>query len=270
MRSAPDIPIPARIIALMQERNRLFAYSLNRLAGEIRELGFRCSQCGMCCTRALNSHVFLLERDVENLRKIDPDALEPAQDPEFCDQNGTMYVSGYSVRMGDGSTGSCRFLEGKRCRIYERRFSACRIYPYMLRRIPDSSGRMTWRQFSPQHRFGDCQAVLPDEECFTIAREIREYENAYLTQQISFLEAIHEFFTIHNLRQDLEIYRDRAWADPMHGPVTVMVYHAGEFAAYSRQIPVGSEGPCLPGYQTGKGPDTCAGSAGWLFGNRGC
>ena len=34
------------------------------------------------------------------------------------------------------------------------------------------------------------------------AREIKEYENAFLTQQISFLETIHEYFTVNGLRHD--------------------------------------------------------------------
>ena len=33
------------------------------------------------------------------VKTIDPDAYEPAPDPEFCDQNGMLYVSGYALRM---------------------------------------------------------------------------------------------------------------------------------------------------------------------------
>jgi hypothetical protein len=35
------IPLLYRIIALMQERNRLFAYPLEQLAGAIKTAGFR-------------------------------------------------------------------------------------------------------------------------------------------------------------------------------------------------------------------------------------
>jgi len=126
------VPIPYRFIALMQERNRLFAYPLERLAGEIRATGFQCSCCGTCCTRSVNGHIFLLDRDVADVKKIDSDAFEPAPDPEFCDQNGMLYVLGYAIRMKNDSRGSCWFLKNRRCRIYKRRFSGCRIYPHML------------------------------------------------------------------------------------------------------------------------------------------
>jgi len=40
---------------------------------------------------------------------------------------------------------------------------------------------------------------ISDEECLALAREIKEYENAFLTHQISFLETIQEYFTLHQL-----------------------------------------------------------------------
>ena len=98
------VPIPYRFIAMMQERNRLFAYPLERLADEIRATGFQCSCCGTCCTRSVNGHIFLLDRDVTDVKKIDPNAFEPAPDPEFCDQNGMLYVSGYAIRMKNASS----------------------------------------------------------------------------------------------------------------------------------------------------------------------
>ena len=138
------IPLPYRIIALMQERNRLFAFPLEDLAEEIRTAGFRCNRCGSCCTRAVNEHIFLLDHDVAELKMIDPAAYEPAPDPEFCDQNGRLYVSGYALRMKKDPPGSCWFLKNGKCRIYDRRFSVCHIYPHMLRRDADASGLVAW------------------------------------------------------------------------------------------------------------------------------
>ena len=142
------VPIPYRIAALVRERNGLFDYPAERLAGIIREVGFRCDCCARCCTRAFNGHVFLLDRDVAVVREIDPGAIEPAPDPEFCDQNGIFYVSGYALRAKDDAEGSCWFLDGGKCRIYDRRFSICRIYPYMLHREADEEGNIDWRQIS--------------------------------------------------------------------------------------------------------------------------
>jgi hypothetical protein len=72
MVSASGIPIPYRIIALMHERNCIFEFPVEHLAAEIKATGVRCTRCGTCCTRAVNNHIFLLDRDVVELQKIDP------------------------------------------------------------------------------------------------------------------------------------------------------------------------------------------------------
>jgi hypothetical protein len=99
MAAAQGIPIPYRIVALVQERNRLFEYPLEQMAGDIWSARFRCTACGACCTQEVNNHIFLLDRDVERIKKTDDDAYVPAPDPEFCDGNGNLYVSGYAIRM---------------------------------------------------------------------------------------------------------------------------------------------------------------------------
>lgn len=222
------IPVPYRIIALTQERNRLFAYPMEHIAGAIKASGFRCDRCGTCCTRSVNSHIFLLDHDVAEVKKIDPTAFEPAPDPEFCDQNGILYVSGYALRMKNDALGSCWFLETQKCRIYDQRFSGCRIYPHMLRRNADMTGLVTWQQLAHPNEHGHYHQVIPKDECFALAREIKEYENAFLTHQISFLETIHEYFTANDLGHVQEMY-DHQMQGFLHGePVDIMVYHAGE------------------------------------------
>jgi uncharacterized protein len=223
-----DVPIPCRIVALMQERNRLFAYPLERLAIVIWNSRFRCNGCGSCCTKAVNPHIFLLDHDVEEVKTIDPSAYEPAPDPEFCDQNGMLYVSGYALKMRDDPAGSCWFLEKNRCRIYDRRFSGCRIYPHMLRRSPGTGGEITWHQFAHRNDHGDYNPHLSLEECLATAREIKEYENAYLNQQIAFLETVHEYFIVHGLRHDPQMHQRQV--QRMYGgdPVDIRVFHEGD------------------------------------------
>jgi Fe-S-cluster containining protein len=221
------IPIPLRIAALTQERNSLFDYPVERLAGVIREVGFRCTECSKCCTRAFNGHVFLLDRDVTVIKSIDPAALEPAPAPEFCDQNGIFYVSGYAVRTQDDDTGSCWFLKNGRCRIYDRRFTICRIYPYMLHREPDESGKIDWRQFSGLDQHGEYGAVISDDESLDLTRETKEYENAFLTQEIQFLEFMQEYFSRHRLRHVQKVYDDRLRRFNKGDEITVMVYYDG-------------------------------------------
>lgn len=228
MSSPLDVPIPYRIIALMHERNRLFSYPLEFLAGEIKKAGFQCTSCGTCCTRSTNGHIFLLDHDVIEVKKIDPVAFEPAPDPEFCDRNGMLYVSGYALRMKNDTPGSCWFLVKGKCRIYERRFSGCRIYPHMLRRNSDEAGVVKWLLFAKMNEHGRYNQEIPEDDCLALAREIKEYENAFLTHQISFLEKIHEYFTIDNLWHDQEMYSRQMWNFSRGEPVNIMVYHAGE------------------------------------------
>ena len=208
MKTISLVPVSYRIAALIRERNSLFEYPADRLAGIIREVGFRCDCCARCCTRAFNGHVFLLDRDVAVVREIDPDAIEPAPDPEFCDQNGIFYVSGYALRAKNDKEGSCWFLDGGRCRIYDRRFSICRIYPYMLHRESDEEGNVDWRQISGLNLHGRYHEEIPDEECLSAARLTREYEDAFLSQEIQFLECIRDYFAKNGLKHVQKVYDD--------------------------------------------------------------
>ncbi|MCK9591782.1 MAG: YkgJ family cysteine cluster protein [Methanoregula sp.] len=220
-------PIPLRIAALTQERNSLFEYPVERLAGIIKATRFRCTSCAKCCTRAFNGHVFLLDRDVTAIKAFDPSALEPAPAPEFCDQNGIFYVSGYALRTRDDDTGSCWFLDNGRCRIYDRRFTICRIYPYMLHREPDDHGYVDWRQFSGLDQHGEYDAVISDDESLDLARETKEYENAFLTQEIQFLEFMQDYFSRHRLRHVQKIYDDNTRRFNHGDEITIEVYYDG-------------------------------------------
>ncbi len=231
------IPIPYRIVALVQERNRLFEYSPERFSDIIRDVGFSCDRCAKCCTRAFNGHVFLLDRDVDAIRKTDPSSLEPAPDPEFCDQNGMFYVSGYALRAKDDPEGSCWFLAGNLCRIYDRRPSICRVYPYMLHREPDEQGRLDWRQISGLDLHGEYHTGIPEDERVSIAQQTIEYENAVLSHEISFLEFIREYFMKHGLRHVQKVYDDRMRRFLNGEPITVMVYHAGKLEEHTCRIP---------------------------------
>jgi uncharacterized protein len=222
------VPISYRIAALIGERNGLFEYPAEKLAGIIGEVGFVCDCCARCCTRAFNGHVFLLDHDVASLREIDPEALEPAPDPEFCDQNGIFYVSGYAVRAKDDSQGSCWFLNEGRCRIYERRFSICRIYPYMLHRESDEEGNIGWRQISGLELHGSYHGQIPEEECLAAAWMTKEYEESFLSQEIQFLEFIADYFSKNNLRHVQKVYDDRNRRHHKGEPITVMVYSDGQ------------------------------------------
>lgn len=221
------IPIPARITAAEQELADLLAYPQERLEGIIRDVGFRCDCCSRCCTRAFNGHVFLLDRDTIRAREIDPQSVEPAPYPEFCDQNGTFYVSGYALRAKDDDSGSCYFLENNRCRIYDKRFSICRVYPYMLHREPDENGRIDWRQIAGLGEHGEYHTEIPDSLCCETAVETLGYETAVIRQEIAFLTYIRDYFSQNRLRHVQKIHDDRMREYEKGGEIRVMVFFNG-------------------------------------------
>jgi len=219
-------------VALTQERNRLLEYPVERLAEVIKDVGFKCTSCAKCCTRVFNGHVFLLDRDVSSLKVVDPSALEPAPDPEFCDKNGIFYVSGYSLRTQEDSAGSCWFLEKGRCRIYNHRFAICRIYPYMLHREPDKQGIIDWRQFSGLDKHGEYDTEIPDDVILDLARETKEYENAFLTQEIRFLEFMQDYFSVQGLRHVQKVYDNQLKRYNQGNEITVMVFCDGSLKSH--------------------------------------
>jgi hypothetical protein len=174
----------------------------------------------------------LIDREVAGIRAIDPAAIEPAPGPEFCDQNGTFYVSGYALRaQGDGEA-SCWFLKDGRCRIYEYRLTICRIYPYMLHREPDKKGVVDWRQIAGLDMHGEYNTDIPDDECLDLARQTKEYENAIITQEIAFLRFMEEYFARHRLRHVQKVYDDRMRAFTKGYPILVMVYYDGRLESH--------------------------------------
>jgi Fe-S-cluster containining protein len=221
------IPIPSRIAAAERELSDLLSFPLESLVSIIREVGFRCNLCGRCCTRAFNGHVFLLDGDIARAREIDPESVEPAPYPEFCDQNGTFYVSGYALRVHDDESGSCYFLENGRCRIYDQRFAICRVYPYMLHREPDERGTVDWRQIAGLNEHGEYHTGLSEDLCRRAAVETLEYETACIRQEISFLEYIQDFFSRNQLRHVQKTYDDRLRAFARGDEIRIMVFFDG-------------------------------------------
>lgn len=237
MVSVSLVPISSRIAAKEGELSELLAYPQERLAAIIREVGFRCDLCSRCCTRAFNGHVFLLDRDVAIAREIDPESVEPAPFPEFCDQKGTFYVSGYALRAKDDDCGSCYFLDNNRCRIYDQRFSICRVYPYMLHREPDEQGTIDWRQISGLDQHGEYHTEISEDICKQAAAETREYEIACIRQELSFLEYIQEYFSKNRLRHVQKVYDDRMRAFTRGEEIQVMVFYNGRLDKHRVRSP---------------------------------
>jgi len=223
--------IGARLAALRQDLFSVTDYPVDRLASIIRDVGFACDCCTRCCTREFNDHVFLLDRDTAVIKAIDPAALVPAPYFEICDQNGRFYDSGYALRIR--SDGSCFFLEGDRCRIYESRLSICRIYPYMLHREPDDTGIVDWRQISGLNKHGTYHNDISVEESLAIAREVKGYEIAFLEQTIRFYEFMCSYFAENGLRHIRKVYDDRMRAYKKGEVIEVFVLYSGQLEHWS-------------------------------------
>jgi hypothetical protein len=245
----PVIPVPFRNLLKqkIEEREALLAYREERLADIVTEVGFSCNRCAKCCTRAFNGHVHLLDDDADQVSGFEPEALEPAFPFDFCDQHGTFYVSGYTIRSQQDEAGSCFFLEDGNCRIYPARPRVCRVYPYMLHREPDEKGIIDWRQISGLNVHGDYHSEISSEDAIGLARETKLFETAVLDHDIAFLEYTRDNFSRLGLRHVRKVYDDRIRAYRKGTVVKVLVYHRGRFkpwqVAAGESIPIQDEYP---------------------------
>jgi hypothetical protein len=98
----------------------------------------------------------------------------------------------------------------------------------MLHREADAQGSVDWRQISGLDKHGEYNHEIPADECRILARETKEYENAFLTQEISFLEFMQDYFNRHRLRHVQKVYDDRVRQLKKGTPVRVMVYSDGQ------------------------------------------
>jgi uncharacterized protein len=219
--------IDDRILELTEELRGLSAYPVDKFVEIIKEVGFKCNLCGKCCTSDFNDHAFLLDDDAERLTRLDEAALIPAPYYEFCDNAGTFYVSGYAIRARHN--GTCHFLEGGRCRVYEQRPRICRIYPYMLHREEDENGDVDWRQISGLNRHGFYHSEIGDAECRRLWEEVKDYEAGFLKQEIAFLEAVKAHFEKNGLKHSPMAYDRHMRIFERGGKVQVKVFHKGQF-----------------------------------------
>ena len=95
---------------LEEELSLLKKYPREDLERIIKEIGFSCTCCGKCCTKAFNSHVFLLSEDANRLKSFSPESMIPAPDFPYSDPSGNFSVSGTTAAL-------CRrtSAKGRRC-----------------------------------------------------------------------------------------------------------------------------------------------------------
>ena len=205
----------------------LTKYPREDLEKIIKEIGFSCTCCGKCCTKAFNGHVFLLSEDANRLKMFSPESMIPAPDFPYSDPSGNFYVSGYALKTQEN--GDCVFLdENRRCKIYDQRFAICRVYPYMLHREPDARGKIDWRQISGLDEHGEYGHLISDQECEEIAEETIGYETAFLEQEIAFHKAVLQKFSDEGIRFVRKDHDARVRAFLKTGKATVFVWDGSD------------------------------------------
>jgi hypothetical protein len=101
------------------------------LARRIRDIGFRCRECGSCC-RGEDHLVLVMPDEVRDLLGQSGRAWQEVAEPypEFLEPgDGTRFTLGWCLRREGGA---CRFLSGNRCTAYDARPRICRTYPFAL------------------------------------------------------------------------------------------------------------------------------------------
>lgn len=84
---------------------------------------FKCSGCGECCR--WTGSVLLTQADIAQIS-----AHMNMSEPEFVDQRTRLAPSRQQLALLDQEDGSCEFLEGDCCSIYEVRPEQCRSFPF--------------------------------------------------------------------------------------------------------------------------------------------
>ena len=84
---------------------------------------FSCSGCGECCRWP--GAVLLMESDHSRLA-----AHLGLSGQEFIDLHTHLAPNRQQLALLDQADGSCAFLEGDRCSVYEARPEQCRTFPY--------------------------------------------------------------------------------------------------------------------------------------------
>ena len=129
---------------------------IDKLASEIEKIGFKCNNCGACCTRQddvdesecgggwADNAVVVYPFEIRRIMEVTGlPWLEVAVPPVFgeVDDKGRMHTFEWHLRqksIGEHgvATGqdvqTCCFLNHKRCTIYEFRPFLCRTYPFYM------------------------------------------------------------------------------------------------------------------------------------------
>ena len=87
---------------------------------------FKCTGCGECCR--WTGSVLLTDSDIADMANY-----LGLSEESFIEQHTRLAPNRIQLALQDHEDGSCSFLEGDRCRIYEGRPEQCRTFPFAWR-----------------------------------------------------------------------------------------------------------------------------------------
>ena len=90
---------------------------------------FRCSGCGECCR--WGGSVLLTDEDIRKMADF-----MGISESEFISVHTRLAPSRKQLALLDQADGSCAFLDGDRCSVYEARPVQCKSFPYAWR-VPE-------------------------------------------------------------------------------------------------------------------------------------
>lgn len=84
---------------------------------------FRCSGCGECCR--WGGAVLLTDEDIRNMA-----AFLGLNEEEFIERHTRLASNRKQLALLDQADGSCAWLKGDDCSVYEARPEQCKSFPY--------------------------------------------------------------------------------------------------------------------------------------------
>ena len=97
-----------------------------KISTEDLKKNFKCSGCGTCCR--WSGSVLLTNQDIVVLA-----AHLAISEDDFIEQHTRLAPNRIQLALLDQADGSCAFLDGNRCLIYEARPEQCRSFPFAWR-----------------------------------------------------------------------------------------------------------------------------------------
>ncbi|HWQ19365.1 MAG TPA: YkgJ family cysteine cluster protein [Methanotrichaceae archaeon] len=121
-----------RIRELSSQLEAARSIPLEKIASEIRKIGFQCTRCGECCKGDENSVVvfpFEMRRIATRTGEPWQETVEPPCTGEW-DSQGNFHTLEWRIKK---RCGSCRYYKtDKGCQVYEDRPLLCSTYPFYI------------------------------------------------------------------------------------------------------------------------------------------